>query len=194
MRKSVMNAADLFIGRAKYKLGYTQENAYCNGDGQGKPLGLFVASNDGIPTTQDVSTDNTTTAVKADNLIEVQSKVPDEYDCEWMWHPDGIKKLRKLKDGEGQYLWRPGLDKGESNTLLGKKYNKSKFVPNTWTTGEYVGIYGDFSFYWILDALDMEVQVLFELYAENNQIGYIIRYEGDGQPVMAEAFARVTLA
>jgi HK97 family phage major capsid protein len=59
------------------------------------------------------------------------------------------------------------------------------------TTGLYVGIVGDFSNYEIVDALDMQLQVLMELYAETNQNGYILRAETDGMPVLAEAFARV---
>jgi HK97 family phage major capsid protein len=72
-------------------------------------------------------------------------------------------------------------------------YHTSDFAPNTFTTAQYVGLLGDFSHYWIADALDMRVQRLIELYAENNQIGFIGRKETDGQPVMGEAFARVKL-
>lgn len=51
----------------------------------------------------------------------------------------------------------------------------------------------DFSYYWIADALSMQVQRLIELYAESNQVGYIGRLETDGMPVLEEAFVRVTL-
>ena len=67
----------------------------------------------------------------------------------------------------------------------------SEFVPNTFTDGNYVGVLGDFSFYWIAEALDMTVQTLEELYARTNQIGYIGRREIDGQPVLEEAFVRI---
>ncbi len=71
---------------------------------------------------------------------------------------------------------------------------ESEWAPSTFTTGLYVGIIGNFDYYWILDSLLMEIQVLAELYAETNQIGYIIRAETDGAPVQSNAFARVTLA
>ena len=70
----------------------------------------------------------------------------------------------------------------------------SEYAPNTFTTGLYVGIVGDFSKYYIADALDMQLQRLTELYAESNKIGLIGRMETDGMPVLEEAFARVTLA
>jgi hypothetical protein len=40
----------------------------------------------------------------------------------------------------------------------------------------------------------MEIQVLYELDAATNQIGFISRAECDGMPVLEEAFARVKLA
>jgi HK97 family phage major capsid protein len=69
----------------------------------------------------------------------------------------------------------------------------SEYVPNTFTTGKYVGIIGDFSFHWIADSMEFSIQVLMELYAESNQIGYIGRMECDAQPVLPEAFVRVKL-
>jgi Phage capsid family len=62
------------------------------------------------------------------------------------------------------------------------------------STGEYVGLLGDFSHYWIADALSMQIQRLNELYAETNQVGFIGRLETDGAPVLEEAFVRVKLA
>ena len=70
----------------------------------------------------------------------------------------------------------------------------SEWAPSTFTTGQYVGLLGDFKHYWIADALSMQIQRLNELYAETNQDGFIARYEGDGAPALAEAFARVALA
>jgi HK97 family phage major capsid protein len=57
-----------------------------------------------------------------------------------------------------------------------------------------VGILGVFDYYWIADALNMDIQVVTELYAATNQNGYILRKETDGMPVLGEAFRRVTLA
>ena len=70
----------------------------------------------------------------------------------------------------------------------------SEYVPNTFTSGQYVGILGDFSYYWIADAFDMTIQRLTELYAETNQMGLITRWSTDAMPVLENAFARVKLA
>ena len=114
--------------------------------------------------------------------------------AKWIFSREAIKMIRKLKDGEGNYLWRAGISSDRPDTILDLPFGESEYCPNTFTSGQYVGIIGDFSFYWIVDALDMQVAVLSELYAESNQTGYIGRKETDAMPVIAEAFGRVTLA
>ena len=188
---------DAFVReRLAYKFGITQEKAFMTGTGVNQPLGLFTASANGITTARDVSTGNTTTAPTFDGLIEAKFSLKGAYwnQSDWIFHRDVLKGLTKLKDGEGDYIWRQAITDGEPDMLLGRPITMSEYAPNTLTTGLYVGILGDFSQYWIADALDFQVQVLKELYAETNQTGYIGRLESDGMPTLNEAFARVKLA
>lgn len=196
IRASALNIDTIIRDRLAYKTSVVEENNYLNGNGNNKPLGVFVASSEGISTSRDVSTDNTTTAIKPDNLIECKYTLKGNYwrAARWIFHRDAVKKIRKLKDGEGQYLWRPGLQADRGDTILDLPVIMSEYAPNTFTTGQYVGILGDFSYYWIADALDMTIQVLVEKYAEKNQNGYILRKESDGMPALEEAFVRVKLA
>jgi HK97 family phage major capsid protein len=112
---------------------------------------------------------------------------------QWVFHRDAILQLALIKDGNGQYIWRESVRVGEPDRLLNIPINMSEYAPNTFTASQYVGLLGDFSYYWIADALNLQIQALFELYAETNQVGYIGRMETDAMPVMAEAFARVKL-
>src|SRR5262249_41454077 len=95
------------------------------------------------------------------------------------------------------YIWSPGLGPGGGltgglpPTLVDVPYQISEFAPATIATGLYTMIIGDFSFYWIADALAFDLQVLVERYADTNQNGYIARQEVDGMPVLAEAFVRL---
>lgn len=194
--RMVPGADALVRERLAYKFAVTQESRFLNGSGSNQPLGVFTASSVGISTARDVSTGNTTTAPTFDGLIGAKFALKAQYwnRADWMFHRDVAAVIAKLKDGNGQYLWRESVRAGEPDTLLGRPVYMSEYAPNTLTTGLYVGIIGDFSQYWIADALDMQVQVLKELYAETNQTGYIGRMETDGMPVLAEAFARVKLA
>lgn len=194
LRTAAIPVENTVMDRLTYKLGVTQEKAYLTGSGNAQPLGLFTASSDGISTGQDFSTGNT--AITFDGLMEAKMSLKAQYwnKGEWLFHRDAVKMLSKLKDGEGQYLWRMSVRDGEPDTILNRPLNISEYVPNTFTSGLYVGLFGDLSYYWIADLLDLQIQRLVELYAETNQDGFIGRYEGDGMPVLEEAFARVKLA
>lgn len=196
IRASAINVDALVRQRLAYKFAISEEKAFVSGSGAGEPLGLFTASDSGIGTSRDVSTGNTDTAITMDGLINSLYALKAQYRsrAEWLFHRDALKQIRKLKDGEGQYLWQPSTQLGTPDLLLGKPYLESEYVPSTFTSGKYVGLLGDFSQYWIVDALSMSLQVLYELYAETNQIGYIGRLECDGMPVDSNAFARVKLA
>jgi HK97 family phage major capsid protein len=165
------------------------------GTGANQPLGVFTASAMGITTARDVSTGNASTAPTFDGLISAKYGLKGQYwnRADWIFHRDVLAVVSKLKDGEGQYLWRQSVLDNEPDRLLGRPVMMSEYAPNTLTTGLYVGILGDFSNYWIADAIDMQVQRLVELYAETNQTGLIGRLETDGMPVLAEAFVRVKL-
>jgi HK97 family phage major capsid protein len=196
LRVALLDVDAIVRERLAYKFAVVEENAFLNGSGSNQPLGVFTASAHGINTSRDVSTDNTTTQIKADNLINCKYTLKAQYRKKaiWVFHRDGIKMIRKLKDGNGDYLWKQGIAAGKPDTILDLPYIESEYAPNTFTTGKYVGILGDFSFYWIADALNMQIQVLTELYAETGQNGYIARKETDGMPVLEEAFVRVKLA
>jgi len=195
MRVNAMSAESLVQARLAYKFAISQEKAFLTGNGSGQPLGVFTASATGVSTARDVSTDNTTTAFTMDGLMNAKYSLKGGYlkKAKWLFHRDAVKMAAKLKDTTNQYLWQPSKKEGEPDMLLGHAVLQSEYVPNTFTTGLYVGMIADFSYYWIADALDMQLQRLTELYAETNQTGYIGRLETDGMPVLAEAFARVKL-
>jgi HK97 family phage major capsid protein len=195
LRTSALPIENLVADRLAYKFAVAQENAFLNGDGDGEPLGIFTASDDGIPTARDVSTGNSETALTADGLINAKFALKAQYrnGCRWIFHRDAVKMISKLKDGEGQYLWRPGMLMNEPDMLLGHPVDESEYVPNTFTTTRYVGALCNWSNYWIAELQGVELQRLVELYAGTSQIGFIGRMYADGAPVLAESFVRVKL-
>jgi HK97 family phage major capsid protein len=195
LRKSLLPAEQIVRQRLAYKFAITEEKGFLTGNGVGRPLGVFTASADGIPTSRDYSTGNAATSISFDGLIGAKYSVKAQYwpKASWLFHRDAMAQISKLKDGDGQYLWRQSVRENEPDTILGRPIDISEYAPNTFTTGLYVGLFGDFSFYWIADSMDMALQRLAELYAETNQVGFIGRQACDGMPVLAEAFARVKL-
>jgi HK97 family phage major capsid protein len=195
LRTSALPVENLVADRLAYKFAIAQENAFLNGDGDGEPLGIFTADANGINTDRDVSTGNSDTMVTADGLTEAKYALKAQYrgSARWIFHRDGVKKISKLKDGEGQYLWRPGITVGEPDILMGLPVDESEYVPTTWTTGLYVGALCNWANYWIAELQGVELQRLVELYAGTSQIGFIGRMYADGAPVLAESFVRVKL-
>jgi len=186
-------AKNLVVDRLGFQTAAAQENGFLNGNGVNRPLGLLVDSDFGITSSRDTTT-SVVAGLKADDLIDVKYALKGQYrrNCRWIVSRDFVKRCRKLKDGEGQYLWKAGLSADRPDTLLDLPFDESEYFDD-WATGTYQGILGDMSFYWIADALSAEIQVLTELYAETNQNGYIIRSECDGMPVIEEAFQRIKI-
>lgn len=195
LRTSALPIENLVADRLAYKFAIAQENAFLNGDGDGEPLGIFTVDPNGINIDRDVSTGNSATALTADGLINAKFALKAQYrnGCRWIFHRDAVKMISKLKDGEGQYLWRPGMLMNEPDMLLGHPVDESEYVPNTFTEGLYVGALCNWSNYWIAELQGVELQRLVELYAGTSQIGFIGRMYADGAPVLAESFVRVKL-
>lgn len=195
MLSKLPNIDNVVSDRLAYKMAVPQENNYMNGSGAGQPLGVFTASANGIPTSRD-SNSGHATQVTADGIISMKYALKSQYwpRARWTFHRDTMSKIAKLKDGNGQYMWQPSMRDGEPDRLRGFPIDVSEYAPNTFTENSYVGLLGDWSHYWILDEMLVSIQVLKELYAGKNQVGFIGRGSFDGMPVLAEAFVRMKLS
>ena len=183
------------LDRILYKIEAAQEDAFMSGTGTNQPLGIFTASDSGIATGRDV-TATSATAVATDDLIECKYGVKGQYmrGASWVMHRDLCKMIAKLKDSDGQYIWQPSVQAGQPDMLLGAPVYMSEYAPNAVAAGKYVAVYGDFKTgYWVCDSDGLYIQVLNELYAVNNEIGYVVEYYGDGAPVVGEAFSRLKM-
>lgn len=195
LRSSVIDGAGFVRDEIAYAASTTLENAYYTGTGDQQPLGMFVGSDSGVPTSRDV-TASAATSFTADDVINLLFNLKAQYqqNAVGLFSREAVKRIRKLKTGDGAYLWQPGLS-GVPSTILERPYIQSEFVPSTFTTGLYVGMFADLqSGYWIVDCLQLDVQVLLELFRLRNQTGFIAGLETDGMPVLPEAFSRLKLA
>jgi len=195
LRQSFEAFAPFITDQFSYVYNYELEDNYLNGDGVQESLGVFTADAAGISTSRDYSTGNTTSAVVADNLIGCVYNEKPRYRVKsrWLLNRTGIRKFRQIKDGNGQYIWQPGLAPPEPDRLLGYPVDESELVPDTWSTGRYVGIFGDWSHYVIVDSLAFQMKRLEELRALEGQTVFVGEIYTDGMPIHEEAFTRVTL-
>lgn len=183
--------------RMAYKFAVPEEDGFVNGDGAQKPLGLLNTA--GLPT----FTGATSLSLFGDDIINWIYKLPQSYagrpGTRILANRSFIRKVRTIAKKDTataftNYIWQPGLQAGQPNTILDIPYELSDRFPtgldgaDAFTANSVVAVVGDFSYYWIVDALQMSIQRLVELYAEANQTGFIGRKETDGMAVLSEAF------
>jgi HK97 family phage major capsid protein len=197
LRNSGIDVESKVRERFIFKFAKAFENGYFNGSGTNQPLGVFTASVNGINTDRDFATGNTQTALTLDGLIGAKYNIQEQYRAVavWMFHSSAVLALASMKDGEGRYIWYGSVVTGSPDRLLGVPVNESLYVPHTWTAGLYVGILGDFkSGYRIVDSNGISIAVAKELHIATGETGFYGEVWSDGQPVLPEAFTRITLA
>ncbi|WP_158738665.1 phage major capsid protein [Alteribacillus sp. YIM 98480] len=165
-----------------------EEAAFVNGDGTGKPTGLFRDAETG-PTA--AGTDSITT----DELIDLFHSLRRPYRrrATWMMADSTAKAIRKLKDANDQYIWQPGLQAGQADRILGRPLAISDNSPSMDTDNTPIA-FGDYSYYWIADRQGRVMQRLDELYAANGQIGFRLRQRVDGKLILTEAVKLLKMA
>ena len=166
------------------RIGDKEEEAFLNGNGSSKPTGILNATGGGEVGVTAASA----TAITADELIDLyfSLKAPYRKNAIWILNDTTIRLIRKLKSVEGQYLWQPGLKDGEVNTILGRPYFTSPFMP-TAEAGAKAILFGDLSYYWIGDRQGIAFRRLNELYAGKGQVGFMASKRLDGRTVLPEA-------
>lgn len=182
--------------RIAYKLAATLEHNYLYGNGTDKPLGIFAQTSDNtaaIPTDRDIKVGTATAAITYDGLVDAVSGLKGGYQngAVWMLNRKAIAALRKLKDKQDRPIWQESLIAGQPSILLGIPVVQNDFIEDKLEAAKYFGFLANLKYYWIMDSLSMELQVLHELYSNTNQIGFQVGYWGDGAPIQKEAFVRL---
>lgn len=116
------------------------------GTGSSQPGGVAALASTG-------KTAASATAVTADELIDLQHSVNAAYrrspKCRWMFADSSLKAIRKLKDGNGQYIFQSAnIALGTPAQLLDFPYSINDDMP-AMTTGLDAFAFGDFSRFWV---------------------------------------------
>lgn len=182
------------VNRFAVRFKELEENDFINGDGVEKPLGIAqVTLNQ-----QDAATSGH--VIVPQDIIDTVYAIKEQYrssaSCAWLMHRLVVKLVRSLRDGSGgagtgQLMWGPPIAAGAPQTLHGFPLMETEFLADPAATGNPWWIFGDWSYYWIVDRVQMQSQRLDELYAANDQIGILMRKRYDGAPVLKDPFYRV---
>ena len=183
LQDSVFNLESYIAAEFARRIGAAEEEAFITGNGTGKPTGLLHATNGagtGVTTSGNTPT--------ADEIFDLVHSIKSVYrrKAVFLLNDTTLKAIRKLKDGQGQYLWQPGLKEGQPDMLLNYRIATSPFMPEI-AAGNKVILFGDFKSYWIADRQGRSFQRLNELYAATGQVGFRATQRVDGRLVLAEA-------
>lgn len=164
-------------------LANAEEDAFLNGDGKGKPLGLLDATGGA-----QVGVTSAGASVTADDVIDLvySLKRPYRKNAAFLSNDKCVAALRTLKDANGQYLWQPSMQAGEPDRVLGYQLYTSEYFPEP-AAGKPCVAFGDFSYYNIGDRGTRSFQQLRELFAGNGMIGYVAKERVDGKLILPEA-------
>lgn len=170
-------------------LGNAEEAAFITGDGDGKPYGVFDATKGGS------RIDAISGNLKADDVIGIiyELKRPYRKNASFLMKDQTLGAVRKLKTGDGQFLWQPSFQAGEPDKLCGYPVYTSAYAPAMASGNPFLG-FGDFSYYNIGDRGTRSMQQLRELFAGNGMIGYVMKERVDGILTVQEAVKVMTAA
>ena len=183
LNDSAFDLASYIARRVGVRMGNAEERAFITGDGVGKPLGLLDDAGAKIGVTA-----AKTTAISFDEVFQLYYalKAPYRKKAEFLCSEALVLQLMTIKDNNGNYIWKPGLDIGKPDTLLNRPLKTSAFMPEV-AAGNKVMAFGDYSYYWIADRQNRTFRRLNELYARTDQVGFLTTQRVDGKLILPEA-------
>lgn len=139
-------------------------SAFIDGNGVAKPKGIldyttvanasYVWGKIGY-----IATAEAAAFTNVDKLIDLQHALKSTYrnGAAWLMNDLTMAHIRKFKDGEGNYVWRPGLEAGAADTLFGKLVEIDDNMPDI-AAGVYPIAFANFKrAYLILDRIGIRV-------------------------------------
>ena len=172
---NAFNLENYIITQFGKALANAEEDAFLNGDGTGKPKGLFQDAEVGVTTSA--------ASITSDNIIELvySLKRPYRKNASFIMNDQTIAALRKLKDNNNNFIWQPSYQAGEPDRILGYTVHTSAYAP------ENAIAFGDYSYYNIGDRGTRSFKQLNELFAGNGMIGFVAKERVDGKLILPEA-------
>jgi len=166
------------------RIGAAEEEAFFTGNGTGKPTGILNATGGA----QTGVTAASATAITMDEVMDLfySLRAPYRRNSVFIMNDATVKALRKLKNGNNDYIWQPSVQAGQPDTLLNRPVYTSSFMP-TIAAGAKSILFGDLSYYWVADRSNRSFKRLNELYAPTGQVGFLSSERVDGKLILPEA-------
>lgn len=170
-----------FLGAALgERLGRIINTKATTGNGSSTFNGIVTASTLGV-------TAASASAITTDELIDLEHSVDLAYrkmpGAAWLMNDSTKKVLRKLKDSDNQYIWKPGLD-AAPDTLLGYAVGINNDCAAIAASAKVI-LFGDIKKYLIREVGTIRLKRLEERYAEYDQVAFVAFLDADGDLINA---------
>jgi HK97 family phage major capsid protein len=176
LEDSAFNLASVIGSMAGERIGRYQNRKFTVGTGAAEPNGIVTASAAG-------KTATSATAVSFDDIMDFVHSINPAYrgpGCGLMFHDNLLLAIRKLKDGNGTYLWQQGVSAGEPDRILGFPYYINQHMASTIESGAKTMLFGQLDKYKIREVRGLRLMRMRELYAETDQEGFVAFFRADG--------------
>ena len=169
--------------------GQKEALAFVSGNGVLEPEGFLVA--DGIAETLN----GHATVLAADALITLLYAQPATWRNAGAWAMNGttLATLRKLKDGQGNYLWQPSYQAGQPETILGRPVVEMPDMPDVAAASTPI-VYADWSGYRIVDRVGLSILVNPYILATNGMTRIHATRRVGGGVIQAAKFRKLRMA
>lgn len=166
------------------RIGAAEEEAFFTGNGAGRPLGILAETGGAQVGVTGAKAD----AVTFDEVMDLFYSLRSPYrrNAVFIMNDATVKALRKLKNGNGDYIWQPSVTAATPDTILNRPVYTSGFMP-TLAAGAKTILFGDMNYYWVADREGRSFKRLNELYAPTGQVGFLASQRVDGKLILPEA-------
>jgi len=168
-----------------------EDNKFLKNDGMGSPQGILLDDANRSTSSINEEVSGNTSALTSDGLIGLVYDIAAQYrqNARFVAARATYKAIRKLKTGDGEYLWERNYQAGQPERLLGYPILEQEGMPAV-TATYYPVLFGDFRGYYIVDRVGMSVErYLGGEEARINQVLYIARRRLGGQCMEPWRFA-----
>ena len=174
---------DYLTERLAKNLAKSEDKGFVLGTGEHMPVGI-------LDDTAGAKTGVTTSALCFNDVLRLYHSLDKEYrkNAVWLMNDETALTLRMVKDSAGNYLWNPS-----DNTILGKPVVISYDMPSVGAGAKPI-VFGDFSYYWIIDRSPVSIQALKELFVTLDQVGYLATEFLDGKLIRRDALKALKIS
>lgn len=191
LRDSAFDLQSEIASELGVRLARAIEAALTTGDNSSKPQGIVTGSSLG-------KTAASATSIGSDEILDLMYSLDQAYwklpSTGFMMHSSILKEVRKLKDGNGSYLWQPSFQAGAPDTLLGFPVAINQGMQSSIATGTKTMLFGAFEKYIVRRVGGVRMYVLNELYRATDQTGFVAFQAADGRILQSAAIKHLIQA